>query len=177
MHSLNLICSKVIAVVPGGKEGERWKDEEKKERREREGRKQVRFCFQPSDLWTPGGGTGIPLLIGVTSRLAHLVPGPSPGPESAALGRGWSLEGAAWRRRSLGPRDSGLGAGVGLGGRRGLWLRGGGQALSAALEHHTRAPTGRRGLGAPRGVGDAMLHTPFLVVVGGLWRPWPRVTK
>lgn len=93
--------------------------------------------FQPNDLWTPGGGAGIPLLIEVTSRLAHLVPGPGPGPstgpESAALGRGWSLEGAAWRRRSLGPRDSGLGAGVGLGGRRGLWLRAG--TLS-----RTRAP-------------------------------------
>lgn len=57
---------------------------------------------------------------------------------------------------------------MGLGGRRGLWLRGSGQALSAALEHRTRAPTGRCGLGAPRGVGGAMLHTPFLVGRGGI---------
>lgn len=58
---------------------------------------------------------------GVTSWLVLLVPGPDP----EALGRGWSLEGASWRRRSLGPSNSGLGAGVGLGGHRGLWLRDG----------------------------------------------------
>lgn len=52
---------------------------------------------------------------------------------------------------------------MGLGGRRGALAAGGGRALSAALEHGgTGAPTGRRGLGAPRGVGGAMLHIPFL---------------
>lgn len=52
---------------------------------------------------------------------------------------------------------------------------GSGRALSAALEHRTRAPTGRRGLGPPRGVGGTMLHTSFLVGRGDCGDPGPEV--